>query len=537
MIIVNWYKIAFVKKAMNYKELFNFYALQGLDDHTLQNNPTMLFSLIDVVRELRLYYLRHLLNEISSELQYAKAAVISFGDRYSYKGMTTEELVSYLVSIQDILKKDSSLNSVDRSIQSDVIQIFFEPIWVRGGFGGSLWGEISRWTFELLNIGEISQQVFNSSLIAQLRKAVYIIDVINSLEHNSGLVLNSMPQGEYRWLRDALDVVFDSPNPVYLSDLAGNTELSEVYRREVLPLQQQREFEQKIYSLDGVFKMLEDPSFTGFRSDMEKLLPVVIKLLKTNSDPYLLYYIFFKKQYFSTLTGALKNGISSEDEAQLINKVLLNAAQIENYIISYQDGVAAYEYLFSLAGFQSGTVKNPQKLAEVMLLDCKRSFFFRDTVFILNHYSINFTKDFLDELPACSILFLKTEYAHNLQKLDSAVLDYIDSGKLERKIVESQDYAALRELIFYSDNLVEFEDIQRMVLNSNNVELMGSFVKHYWEHKSFDLEAFEDTLKKKGGYQELFDLKEIPDVDVEEIQDIINRMKRDEKKYSPNVNY
>jgi len=231
---MNWYKIAITKK-----EFYEFYALQGLDNKTLQDNPDFLYDLIERTNYIQAYYCRYLMSGIASELDHGRTieplrdnGAIFYSDQVARK---LRDLLENFDST-NMMENQKSIPHLNRFL--DLAQRYFLEASFDPYYGGKPWAEIAQWTKKLLNYKSIS---YGSLNFDNLRKFVMVIDVIHSLEHNTSLALNKLPNKEYFWLSAALEVVKNVKNPVLLADLSNNNKLSALYRREVLPLSNTRE--------------------------------------------------------------------------------------------------------------------------------------------------------------------------------------------------------------------------------------------------------------------------------------------------------
>jgi len=229
---MNWYKVAITKK-----EFYEFYALQGLDDETLRENPDFLLDLIERINYIHAYYCKYLITAIASEVGHSSSEVKIANERY------------YGTKLKDILKNffnkfDGEDMSKNLNIISDLTKLlnivhgYFLEAFFRTYYGGQAWAEIVKWTIVFLNLKPITYENLN---FENLRKFIMVIDIINSLEHNTNFALTKLPQKELFWLPAALEVVKSIKNPVLLADLANNNKLSKLYRRQVLPLTNTRE--------------------------------------------------------------------------------------------------------------------------------------------------------------------------------------------------------------------------------------------------------------------------------------------------------
>lgn len=232
---MNWYKIAITKK-----EFYEFYALQGLDDETLKENPDFLFDLIEKVNSIQAYYCKYLIKGIASELSYGsknKSIINKEGEEYN-----CTQIKDYLLILSDKLCEENMSSNLD--IISELNKFLelaergFKECSFNTYYGGDAWAEITKWTKKFLNFQPITYENLNFN---KLREFVMIIDVINSLEHNTNFALNRLPEQESFWLPAALEVVKLVKNPVLLADLANNSKLSELYRRKILPLTNTKE--------------------------------------------------------------------------------------------------------------------------------------------------------------------------------------------------------------------------------------------------------------------------------------------------------
>lgn len=271
---MSWYTIA-----LKQEEFYEFYALQGLSDDVLKDNPVILFEFIEKINDIRAYYLDYLLRAIANELAHAtmlkndvpmfdktrdEKAVEKYCDLDESRvnkeshmwivdpdtGETELDEKSYAQAIRTltmvVLKEEYEVEVQALCVKllngsasdSDMIRIryFFNDLPWGYAFGGKSWAEITKWTAELQKNGPITNSVYNLNLIHKIRTLVMAIDVLHSLEHNTANVLSNLPNDEVYWMKDALNIVMIAENPANLATFSDNPKLSELYRREQLPL-------------------------------------------------------------------------------------------------------------------------------------------------------------------------------------------------------------------------------------------------------------------------------------------------------------
>lgn len=263
---MNWYKTA-----LKQSEFYEFYAYQGLSDETFKDNPVILYEFIEKLKDMRIYYLDHLFDEIADELQHSftrgtmtiKEArdskffhvgvepEVNKKDYYigTDKGLPVYDTWAYDMAVQRdtvITMRDEYKNEIMeivkkmRAGQIDVGIInraiyFFDNLPWDPVFGGPSWAEVTKWTGELYQIGPIEQEPYSDWLINRIRKLVMIIDTIHSLRHNTGIALRDLPGLESFWLSKALDLVKNIEDVVGLAYLSRNPKLVEVYKRQEIP--------------------------------------------------------------------------------------------------------------------------------------------------------------------------------------------------------------------------------------------------------------------------------------------------------------
>ena len=224
-----WYKIA-----IKQKELYDLYSLAALSDEAFANHPELLYDFINKMNEIREYYLTYLLDQISGELYYVKPSY------EAAKITNSEEDENFYDKLNDIiLKLEYCVNNLDScnlsNVNFDKIMHYFNDLKWESAFGGKLWGDITYWTKELYNFSPITNFKYSPVLMQKIRRLFMILDTINSLHHNTGSVLNDLPNDEFQWLIYGLENIKDAENPIELAYLSGNQELADIYKREEFP--------------------------------------------------------------------------------------------------------------------------------------------------------------------------------------------------------------------------------------------------------------------------------------------------------------
>jgi hypothetical protein len=282
MKIKNWYKIA-----MEEKEFYNFYAFSAIPDKVFQENPEILYSFINILNNLRDYYLAYLIKEIAGEVGYAldssrvfpQISNINFEiinqinwqnisdliddldeefqinierkmemeERNDKKAKISSENYEYIRLLTSYAVENLK-NMENKEVGLKIASDLFGGLEWMGAFGGPLWQRITKETIKLYKMGEINQQKFSNTLMNKIRSTVLYLDTINSLEHNTSLVLKDMPDGEKEWLFYALEIVKHG-NPENIASLSKNMEIQKIYQRAITPLYNQNSERMSNYEL------------------------------------------------------------------------------------------------------------------------------------------------------------------------------------------------------------------------------------------------------------------------------------------------
>jgi len=530
---MNWYKTALTKLAMTHKEFFEFYALQGLSNEALKENPVMLFRLIEIVNEIREYYLDYLLKTIAKELRHAKPLISNLGSRHFLSNQTEEHELDYLERVRTILEK--SPLQVNKEMQDYVLRVYNLPVW-EGGYGGVLWFRISSWTFKLLNIGVIEQGYYNEVLLQKLREAIHIIDVINSLEHNTTLVLVDLPQKEHQWLGVALDTVFKSPDPVYLADLSGNAGLSELYRTEILSLEQKREFATDIQGTEDILKFFSY-YFSVSKSD-DKYKTEILNVINKIQNTFALYYILFKGGFISNFIAFDLSSLNVGH--QFLKHLFAHSGAIVNYILKYQDVFAACKFL-GLKNTLIFPIPKEEELKKMVLskgsisniLDLKKDIYPDIEIGhdILSRASAQFLLDALSICKDIQERGISHSVAYN-EELCADVRKMLERGEIERKILDEDALFLIEYLLNFTSDLYYIREIQSRIIALQNPELAFLLAKTHYDNRCIDISALQQIVQKFGTIEQLNGFYNIPGANRVALQGAIKDLNRDSLKRS-----
>jgi len=252
---MNWYKISLEKNAINQREFYSPYVYTGLSDEVLQDNPKILIKAIDEINKIRDYYLKFLYKKLASEVGhfltrvYAPSTIYDDGnsiqvsqseiskERQRINDFIKDVLMPLKRKILDCTSEKCDLNSEDKA---NIIKCFADFHWSRQ-YGGDLWAKLAEYIITLSDVGVIQYNTDKRN-INKMREAIMIIDTLNSMEHNTAKVLSDLPDQEKKWIFYALEFLKNVSNPVVISDLIGDSKVSEVYRRDVFPLNEERNF-------------------------------------------------------------------------------------------------------------------------------------------------------------------------------------------------------------------------------------------------------------------------------------------------------
>ena len=321
---MNWYKAALTQK-----EFYEFYAIQGLQNETLKDHPEVWFRLIESINNIRVYYLSFLMKDGASEL-----------DHFAYANKDNNIQEGHdIFNIIDVLstKLKSCFDNPDQcnwtgTEKQMIMSIFYDYKWSKP-YGGKAWGDIFKWMWKLYEAGPIEQIPYNEALLYKVRGLVVAIDTIHSLEHNTGAALRDLPEGEHVWMPYALDRAWQVEHPVVLSDLAQNHEISELYRREELPLTHDRHYTDKKTRVINDFAKLtyeqqEDLLRTSRDLDLINMIirvgnPKAVMMLCRN--PYVASHLNIVKKIYDRLS-AIENlwDITFIAESHLITDDVVN---------------------------------------------------------------------------------------------------------------------------------------------------------------------------------------------------------------------
>jgi len=519
---MNWYKTALTKLAMTHKEFFEFYALQGLSNEALKENPVMLFRLIEIVNEIREYYLKCLLKEIANEMHYASSRLFDLCRNIGLSERSHLDEIEYIEKISRFLW--SNPKTVNKEIQQYIVDLFnFNPLWgIEPYIGGPLWANIAQWTFELMDIGTIDQSAYNPILIQKLRESVHIIDVINSLEHNSNVVLSSLPQNEAHWLRFALDTVFEAPDPTVLADYSDNKALSELYRREILPLEQKREFTSNVYAIEEIVSLLNRNVYSASDTQEEKMM-----ILSNITDPYVLYYILFHKEYIQTISIHISRA-PKEIQRKIFNNIKNKLPQIVEYILTKRDGRSA-NLLLKFAKTMS--IPREKELIDLAIKQPQGT----DLLRIIDVYpNTEITPEILLNMPISSLDYILdfSKSESNYQELVFMIKELLDNGRLENKIIEERNIKDLPWLwgldpAFEPHN---FEALQDMVISAQDAPLAVGFAlkfsKNLKTRSKLNIPALQKVVEQYGSRISLQDFLQIPGANKESLRQLLKEVKQ-----------
>lgn len=164
------YFLSMRKKAQIDKQMFfDFYGVSLLSDQYLEANPYAKEYKDTVVQEVKDVYVPLITKMVYGELWFAKA---NLGDWEEWK-------------------KSFNIEKVEDLTLEQLVQIYREGDW-ESAFGGPAWGEITK------SLIELEENTDTNQLIT-------IIDHINDIQHNTGLMFHDFPKVE-KWFSDALEI-------------------------------------------------------------------------------------------------------------------------------------------------------------------------------------------------------------------------------------------------------------------------------------------------------------------------------------------
>lgn len=270
----NWYK--YTKRAITPNDLYNIYALYGLSPETLSYNRELFRETARTINRIRSDYLQILFEEIADELMQAvnnTFASLHIGilthdkyGKYPYDlfkewlqdeyGISVDKLPKnrykiltdkfYSMLARDVgigEKQKLEIKNVANKIRhgdispqtiSRAIHIFSTLPW-QANYGGPPWANITKWAYELYKAPPVDLGLIDvdpQRAKEQFDNLLAVVDVINSLHHNTGWVLSRLPKQQTTWIENALEMIKHSPDPLVLAYLANNPSLVKELRRE-----------------------------------------------------------------------------------------------------------------------------------------------------------------------------------------------------------------------------------------------------------------------------------------------------------------
>lgn len=326
---MNWYEMSRV--VFKPKDIYTLYALQGMPIETLHENLRIFEKAAKKLNEIREYYLEHLCVQVAEELEhmlsgnaydenealespYFNSVDVGFEEwlndnYYDYQQPEEEEekkeIPSYMMEelygdymnqVYDSIELNLDIEEMlvdaisaygkwqpTKDAMEKAVFCFTELPW-ESAYGGQPWADIARWTYELYKTPPVDISLIHEGRVEaakrQYDRLLYVIDVINSLHHNTGAALIDLPEGEGRWLTSVLEVIKHMPNQLGLALMSGNPQLlravKEYYR--ILPgyYQQPRTPQEAILQMA---ESMPEPYWKEFL--LAAHLPVIDILLKT----------------------------------------------------------------------------------------------------------------------------------------------------------------------------------------------------------------------------------------------------------------
>ena len=327
---MNWYKFSqrdITMQGLSPEDLFTFYTAGSLDDSTLAENHDVLDNFVIQVNQIRKYYLKFLIRQIADELSHA----LYTSEAYKYSGeefantftledyiesfysddvedeedfeekMSDEDLLesyhNYLSEYSDVtmdlsltLEEHNNIKDFISKVENKVfltakdfqnaINIFIDGDWSES-YGGHKWAIITEWTQKLYFSPEINLYQSVEIKIKQAKNVAFLLDTINSLEHNSNQVLVDLPHNEGRWMNPILDIVKHMKTPDALSYFTKNPKIMNVAVREAIfkqiPLQD------KISHMTQILKQMNEINRKIFIRKIS-YRPVINVLLNVDAD-------------------------------------------------------------------------------------------------------------------------------------------------------------------------------------------------------------------------------------------------------------
>jgi hypothetical protein len=157
-------------------------------------------------------------------------------------------------------------------------------------YGGKSWGQITKWTKELYDIGKIPQEKYSPGLFNLIYKLVMAIDTIHSLEHNTDSLLIELPEKEKVWMRMALEIVKNSKNFYDVAKLSKDINIIQYFFVDKM-LNQNKEGKtiDEIY-IDNITEFLNN--FINIENNQEynRLLGQLRNFLRTTNKKYINYF-------------------------------------------------------------------------------------------------------------------------------------------------------------------------------------------------------------------------------------------------------
>lgn len=392
---INWYKIA-GSDFLTPEDVFIFYAFMSSPEAFSDRNA--LISVAEKMNYMRELYIKALLKQIAEELD----NVINIADRalkverrgisnsegeswpfISYRewkdrGQGVPEESEYIFDTYnayvDYVKNTAELSPpvkadieelVNRLMKGTVshedfdkaIDYFLRLPW-NTYYGGNTWVNIVRWTerlmktppvdIDLLYKGEIKRA------IEQMRRLGYVLDIINSIEHNTGMIMRDLPddKGQTNWLTWVLDFVKNAPSPLGVAYFGGDMDVArEVKRNLMVSPWYRRDYSNMVNFLLDVLPKMPPTSADEFLhniKDVDLIIALAEKLSHDSYDNMLLYHllrnpILYIETDDKTLIDLMKKMMSAMGKSKFCSLIGALIRPMRPYL-----SPTVYEFLRSL---------------------------------------------------------------------------------------------------------------------------------------------------------------------------------------------
>lgn len=448
---MNWYRIAFKKEAITYQDFFKFYALSAIPNEVFKQNPVFLYEFIEHLNIIREYYLDTLLKEIAEELfHWGGEAVGDYGVPKRRNTIYEENKVTTLRKkffSKKLTHSDFSLVKEifqDKEGQTDgSIPYAWDP-----GYGGEAWALVAEWVEKLYFFDYLEQGEFSEGLITSAKRLAFIIDTINSLEHNTNMVLKDLPNKEQVWMADALEVVKNATHPSQLAHLSEDADLQKLYKKDVLmPYGVQTESPKSItdefrrnYEADArVFEIAErgalsfaDERMFFHSDDVDFIKAGILNGYDLSSNPYIDQYIdevvLFALKY-RKFYCAMRILMIHNDKVRDINKYLPFFKKMSPDLISTFDLLIGYfsdinlnllEEIYESVG-AGGLIEHLKQIPSHHLLYLMAQLITFGNVNLILSIVKKFNGEFLDNVFAMCL----EKYNHGNSKYSKIIMDLL----------------------------------------------------------------------------------------------------------------